>query len=193
MSEYNCGLICIVSETNGGKDSVAKYLKNIFGLDIVCSYATRPIRTNEVEGEEHFFITDERMQELLKLDDVFAYTKIEAKDSKAKGYEYCTLNSQIADSSVYIIDPNGIDYLNNVRPDVNKTVIYIYASEDTRRERAEKRGDNMSAFEDRVDNEREQFDNFRNNKQYDYFVSNDKDGEFEEVCNQIVTILGLNK
>ena len=76
-------IICIVGKTSSGKDTITRHIMEKFGLGMVCSYATRPMREGEVNGREHYFVTKEQMKELLKTEHVIAYTK-----SEKTGVEY---------------------------------------------------------------------------------------------------------
>ena len=44
-------IICIVGKTGTGKDTIAKYLYNKYGIDAICSYTTREKRDYETDGK----------------------------------------------------------------------------------------------------------------------------------------------
>lgn len=67
-------IICIVGKTSSGKDSVAKIANKLFNLNMVVSYTTRPKRSYETDGVEHYFISKERMKEIKENDTMIAYT-----------------------------------------------------------------------------------------------------------------------
>lgn len=52
-------IFCIMGKSSSGKDTIFKLLieENIQELREVVSYTTRPIRTNETDGVEYYFIT----------------------------------------------------------------------------------------------------------------------------------------
>ena len=69
-------IIALQGKTSSGKDSAARYIREIYGIEPVISFATRPIRDSEVEGREHYFINDEQMMFLIN----------ELKDGNYKTY-----------------------------------------------------------------------------------------------------------
>ena len=59
-------IICLVGKTGTGKDTIAKFLYETFGIESICSYTTRPKRDYEINGVEHYFIDKEKMAYLRK-------------------------------------------------------------------------------------------------------------------------------
>lgn len=177
-------IICIVGKTSSGKDTITRHIMEKFGLDMVCSYATRPMREGEVNGREHYFVTKEQMQELLKTEHVIAYTI-----NEKTGVEYfATAESVLADNVIYIINPEGIVYLKEHLPeDFRLLQIYVYLDEAEIERRAMLRKDKPKAFRDRINSERVEFDTYYNNKEYDYVVDNRKSKE--EVFAEVDAIL----
>ena len=65
-------LICVVGESCSGKDTIVKEATSYltYGrttnirLKPIVSYATRPIRENETNGVEHWFITENEAKEI---------------------------------------------------------------------------------------------------------------------------------
>lgn len=177
-------IICIVGKTSSGKDTITRHIMEKFGLGMVCSYATRPMREGEVNGREHYFVTKEQMKELLKTEHVIAYTK-----SEKTGVEYfATAESVLADNVIYIINPKGIVYLKEHIPeDFRLLQIYVYLDEPEIERRAMLRKDDPDAFLTRINDERDEFDTYYNNKEYDYVVDNRKSKE--EVFAEVDAIL----
>ena len=56
----------ILGKSASGKDSIytALLAKSELGLRKVITYTTRPMRVGEKDGEEYFFVSDERIEEL---------------------------------------------------------------------------------------------------------------------------------
>ena len=56
-------IFCIMGKSSSGKDTIFKLLieENIQELKEVISYTTRPIRTNETNGVEYYFINKEEL------------------------------------------------------------------------------------------------------------------------------------
>ncbi len=164
-------LICVVGESCSGKDTIvkeaSKYL--IYGrntnirLKPIVSYATRPIRENETNGVEHWFITENEAKEITGNNKLLAYTYIKDPNVPERGYEYFTTLDQLDDCNLYIIDPRGIDslvkYVHNGEIDI--CIIFIDCPKFIRDMRAKKRKDKYEAYKARCANERHQFKKFR--------------------------------
>ena len=67
----------ILGKSSSGKDTIFQKIKenNELGLKTVVGYTTRPMRENEVDGEEYFFVDRDRLEELKNEDKV-----IESRD-----------------------------------------------------------------------------------------------------------------
>lgn len=159
-------LLCILGRTGSGKDFISRQISEITNIPMVISHTTRPKRDNEVNGREHWFITNEKADEMLKSDDILAYTEI--GDIRY----FATLDS-IKDSAIYIIDPNGLRYLkDNFGDTIDITTIYISCPYEIRKQRASNRSDFNEAFEKRCMAEDKQFRDFESKKDYDLFIDN---------------------
>ena len=141
----------IVGRTGSGKDYLANRLAKE-GLKVVKSYTTRPRRT---ENEDtHIFITPE---EAKTYTDKVATTVI-------NGYEYFATATQVNESDVYIIDPNGVEELTKNMPDTTFHIIYVDSNAMDRRFNAVKRADDKIKeeliFDKRDESENAQFTEF---------------------------------
>ena len=58
-------IFCIMGKSSSGKDTIFKLLieENIQELKEVVSYTTRPIRTNETDGVEYYFINKKELED----------------------------------------------------------------------------------------------------------------------------------
>ena len=139
-------MLLIAGRSGSGKDAYANELENL-GLKGVKSYTTRPKRY-ETE-DSHIFVTKE---EAAGITDKVATTKI-------NGYRYFATRKQLENADFYIIDPKGIRELEKNCPDVDFTIIYIYASRPVRLERAINRGGDKKV-EEKVFYERDASENF---------------------------------
>ncbi|MBP5773705.1 MAG: guanylate kinase [Eubacterium sp.] len=56
----------ILGKSSSGKDTIFQKIKENNALDLktVVGYTTRPMRENEVDGEEYFFVDRDRLEEL---------------------------------------------------------------------------------------------------------------------------------
>ena len=132
-------------------------------LKPIVSYATRPIRENETNGVEHWFITENEAKEITGKNNLLAYTYIKDPNVPERGYEYFTTLDQLGDCNLYIIDPRGIDslmkYVMNGQIDI--CIIFIDCPRFLRDMRAKKRRDKYAAYKARCANEHHQFQKFR--------------------------------
>lgn len=159
-------IIAIAGRTSSGKDYIAKRLSTILDYPLVVSHTTRHIRSNETNGVEHWFDSKEEFQNILDNQTVIAYTKIGE-------YEYCATLEDIEDNCIYVIDYDGIKYLQeHFKDQINLKIIYIYCDEHIRRARASTRSDFKTAWENRNKSEDAQFTEFESNRPWDLLIDN---------------------
>jgi guanylate kinase len=178
-------LILVIGKTSSGKDTVAKHIGRKYDIPMVCSYTTRPMRDYEEDGVQHYFVSKEKMKEIMETESIVAYTKF-----PKTGVEYCaTLEAIKSDIAVYIIDPSGVEWFkeNGCIDDVSLTSIYVDLSEEEIQRRAKKRGDKTDSVKNRLDSEREQFDAFKESKEYDYLIDNS--GTYKELLCKVDAIM----
>ena len=135
-------------------DTLTKDIK----FNPIISYTTRPKRESEVEGVEHYFISNEDADTILSNNNALAFTII-------NNNRCFTLCDQLKNHNVYIIDPAGIEDLNNKYPDIKKYIIYVAAEYTNRLNRYISRSSECSSedFEKRNLSENEQFSRFETN------------------------------
>lgn len=174
----NHKLFCIMGETASGKDTLTKKLCEDTGMKAIVSYTTRPRRTNE--GDTHIFV-DDSVYEQMK-DNLAAYTEI-------NGFRYWTTIEQIYDNDIYIIDPNGLETLENLGlEDIDLCSIYINVPIDVRLERALHRGDSLEDFFSRNKSEMKQFIQMKAAGGFDYAISNLNEDKAYAVLKYIVEV-----
>lgn len=181
-------IICIVGRNSSGKSTIARKIADKFGLKIVQSYATRQPRKAEIknglENSDHIFITESQFNEIEKDE-----ANIAAKTT-INGVRYCTTVDILKQSDIYVIDPNGIDYLSQKFSDeFNIVQFYVYANSDVRKKRFVSRGD-ATAFKARDDAESSQFDDYEKNHKYDIVIyNNDNIDDAVEVMASYVNLI----
>ena len=167
-----------MGETASGKDTLTKKLCEDTGMKAIVSYTTRPRRTNE--GDTHIFV-DDSVYEQMK-DNLAAYTEI-------NGFRYWTTIEQIYDNDIYIIDPNGLETLENLGlEDIDLCSIYINVPIDVRLERALYRGDSLEDFFSRNKSEMKQFIQMKAAGGFDYAISNLNEDKAYAVLKYIVEV-----
>lgn len=168
-------LILVIGRSGSGKDTLVRYAQEYFKAASIPSYTDRPMRPSETQGVEHTFVSREEFDELMKRDDIFAYTQI-----GETGYRYCTtlelLFSIKSKTLFYIIDPKGYWYCKSKYHDYfNMKAIYVSAREDFRQARANLRNGEEEAWKKRNEDENSQFDDFEHHLDWDYHVYNNGD------------------
>lgn len=169
-------IFCIVGRTCSGKDTIATKMINTCPdmFSKVVSYTTRPIRENETDGVEHYFVDKETFDKIRESEFVIAYTKIGE-------YEYMATSSELDKHNIYIIDPNGLDTLRATLDEAKYHIITIYvmAAYTDRKYRAvvsSNRFENEEAaiddFNKRDHAETQMFSTFEMSQNYDIFVDN---------------------
>ena len=167
--------VIIVGKTASGKDTIARHLNDVLGIKQIVSYTTRPKRENETDGIEHYFISDEQMDAILKnaSTNLIAYTRFHKT-----GYRYFAVDPDIDGTSdetrSYIINPDGIKWMKkNYYGNGKFFTVYIDCDEYTILKRATNiRGDKLDDVIKRLDSEREQFDAFKESGEYDLLFDN---------------------
>lgn len=155
----------VIGRSGCGKDTLVNYMCQKYGLKKLKSYTTRPPRQNE--EDTHIFISPEDVQKYQ--DDIIAYTKIGE-------FEYFATKSQLKDINFYIIDPKGVQVLENIpnlKEEFSFIKLLIYLPEKERKKRIALRGDSEETFLKRQEGEKQQFDNFElQTDLFDYAICN---------------------
>lgn len=160
-------LIVIVGMTSSGKDTICKYIKEQYGINMVVSHTTRPMRSYETNGKEHWFDTEESFDKIPK-EHMFAYTKF-----PKTSYQYCAITDDLEPVMTYILNPDGISYMKKCS-DIEFFSIYCNLPLDVIIDRATKRGDNPDLIKARIDSEKDEFLSFYEQKGYDYCIDTNR-------------------
>ena len=165
-------IICIIGKSGSGKDTVARLLQEWYGYVPVCSYTTRPIRENETDGIEHYFISQEEAEIMMggRPDDIVAQTVI-------NNNIYFAMIENLLEADIYVIDPKGVEYIQQHFPDIELFQLYVYCNDDIAMERARKRGDDMNVYVSRHLDESPMFNDYFNRGMYDKVIDNSCDFE----------------
>ena len=134
-------LYLIVGASGSGKTTIANVLEEKYGYKQLQSYTTRPPRNQNEAG--HIFVTDE---EFNRLQNIIAYTEY-------NNYRYCATSEQANNSDIYVIDPNGIDYLKAHYKGKSIKIINITSPVHTKINRMEQRGDAFNKIMERLLND----------------------------------------
>lgn len=122
----------LVGPSGSGKTTIANELRDIYGFKVVESYTTRPPRYPGERG--HIFVSDEEFD---NLGEMCAYTEY-------NGYRYGVTREIIDECDIYVIDPPGVEYMQQ-RYHGGKGIVTIglEVSETIRAIRMMNRGDSL--------------------------------------------------
>ncbi len=139
-------IYCFVGPSGSGKSAIVDSLAKEYGFVVVQSYTERPRRTPLESG--HFFITP---QEFDHLNELVAYTLY-------NGYRYGVPSKMIDESDLYVIDPDGVEYLKNTyKGDKGIFVIGVDCNEELCKRRMLQRGDGEANANSRLEYDKEAF------------------------------------
>ncbi len=169
----NKPLTIIAGKSGSGKTTIAEKLEEDFGLISVQSYTTRKPR---YEGERgHIFITEEEYLKTPK-EEIMAYTFFD-------GNHYFATRELLDNSDVYVVDPDGIEYMKDRYTNKTIKVVTLKVSLFTRIFRMIKRGDKPFNIIQRVRNDYKKFKGI--DKVADFTLKN------KNVCSTVANIVNL--
>lgn len=98
-------IIAIVGKSGSGKTYMTEFLQSKLNVPAIVSYTTRPMRSGEINGKDHYFISEKQIP---RKEQKLACTRF-------GGYEYFSLHTQIPNNGIctYVIDEKGLEELTN--------------------------------------------------------------------------------
>lgn len=178
-------VIILVGKTCSGKSSLAKMLCERCGYNQLISQTTRPKR-NENDND-HTFVNIEDYENAKSSGNIVAETEI------GGNYYYSTF-SQLYDADIYTVNPEAIPTLLSMNlPDIRFVIIYISCSDEERKNRSKKRGDDKLKYRSREVAEHRQFRQFVANEQWDYSIKNQDINNTYSVLKWICEVEGVWK
>lgn len=84
-------IFCLMGKSNSGKDTIFKELMadNALELKPIISYTTRPIRSNETNGMEYYFINEETLGEYREKNKIIEERRYDTVNGP---WYYCTID-----------------------------------------------------------------------------------------------------
>jgi guanylate kinase len=164
MNNKEHTLILVVGKTGSGKSSLIKKLCERTGLKELCSYTTRPKRSEA--DTDHTFVAIEEYFRAKENGEV-------AIDAEIAGNYYYSTIGQLYEADIYTINPKALEGLLALNlPNIRFVTVYISCPDATREERATKRGDDKHKYRVRDFAERQEFRRFVAEEKWDYAISN---------------------
>lgn len=133
-------IFMIIGPSSSGKDTVYKVIKSYYPeLKPIITYTTRPIRENEKDGQEYFFITDEQLDNMIKNNEILEKREY---NTKYGIWKYATSCNNINLEKYDYLTINTLEAYNSLKEYYGKDSIipiYIRVADNVRLERAIKR------------------------------------------------------
>lgn len=163
-------LIALVGESGAGKSVAAKYLEDFYGMKYLRSYTTREKRADNIDDHTYVNLTQ--------------YSRIINKvaENHSHGNWYCATESQCNDADVYVVDVTGLKMLKENYHNKPVVAFYIETPLATRIQRMKYRGDTTANIDERLKNDKFEFDEAL--KYCDYTVNNE--GDLAMTCREIM-------
>ena len=129
-------LIVLVGKSASGKTTLEKYISDNFRYDKIVSCTTRPIRQDEVYGEDYYFISEDKFKEMLVHDELVEHATF-------NGWSYGISKKEIKEKKdgVVVVNPAGLRKLRKL--DIPMSVFYVVCDDKTRYKRSIDRGDDI--------------------------------------------------
>jgi len=182
----NKGFILVVSGPSGsGKSSVVKeFLKGDPSFDISISYTTRPMRHNEVNGRDYYFVSEDTFKEMIGKSEFVEWAKVHDNYYGTSKTELERITSS-GKNVILEIDVKGAESVKNIFRDMVVTVFIIPESFKTLELRLASRAtDSDDVIAKRLKNAKEEIEKIT---LYDYVIIN-RDGMIEEAVESLVAI-----
>ena len=181
-------IMVILSSPSGvGKTTITKKIQQKYqSFKISVSHTTRPPRSNEVDGIDYHFVTNEKFEKLIKENKFYEYAKI-------FGNYYGTLKQEVdnifkTNDIIFDIDWQGTKQLSKIK-DLSLLKIYLITeNKEELKKRLIKRDQNTK---DEVEKRFKSFDeDIKHWNDYDYIIINKN----LDVCfRQLENIIKINK
>lgn len=142
-------MIVLSGASASGKTEAAKMLMVKYGITKAITTTTRPMRKNEVNGKDYFFVTKEEFEQMIKDERFVEHTLY-------NGNYYGSTKDQIADGRSVVIDLKGLKSYSALNNDRIVT-FYLKTSEEIRFKRMLERGDGEECAHKRIENDRKIF------------------------------------
>lgn len=181
-------IIVLLGASATGKDTVAKHISEKYNMPMAISYTTRPMRSNETQGVEYYFISDGEMHEKFKNGEVIEHTSYYIQ-SEDVSYTYANVVEEFekGDYVLTILNPHGLYQFNKSQYKDNLVSIMLNCDARVRLIRSLNRDENVNVKEVLDREIRDELDFIERRPKTDYEIDTNK--PLEEVFNNIDKVI----
>ena len=185
MSFNKDGIIIVLSSPSGaGKTTLVKKIAEEKKFKISISYTTRKPRTNESNGQDYFFIEENKFKNLIKNQEFLEYAKVFENyygSSKSQVLEHL----KKGESVIFDIDWQGTEQIKNQK--LNYKLITFFILPPSKEELFKRLKNRDMKDKNIVDERMKQFNEDINHwKNYDFVVINDN---LEKCYKEIINLI----
>lgn len=181
-------IIVLLGASATGKDTVAKHISEKYNIPMAISYTTRPMRSNETQGVEYYFISDDEMHKKFKNGEVIEHTSYYIQ-SEDVSYTYANVIEEFekGDYVLTILNPHGLYQFNKSQYKDNLVSIMLNCDDRVRLVRSLNRDENVNVNEVLDRFRRDELDFIERRPKTDYEIDTNK--PLEEVFNNIDRVI----
>ena len=181
-------IIVLLGASATGKDTVAKHISEKYNIPMAISYTTRPMRSNETQGVEYYFISDDEMHEKFKNGEVIEHTSYYIQ-SEDVSYTYANVVEEFekGDYVLTILNPHGLYQFNKSQYKDILVSIMLNCDDRVRLVRSLNRDENVNVNEVLDRFRRDELDFIERRPKTDYEIDTNK--PLEEVFNNIDRVI----
>ena len=185
MSLRKDGIVVVLSSPSGaGKTTLVKKIAQENNFKISISYTTRKARTNEVNGKDYFFISEEEFKSLIKNKEFLEYAKVfENYYGSSKSQVFENLNK--GENVIFDIDWQGTEQIKKQK--LNYKLITFFILPPSKSELFNRLKNRDMKDKNIVEERMKQFnEDIKQWKNYDFVVIND---DLEKCYNEIIRFI----
>ena len=185
MSLGKDGIVVVLSSPSGaGKTTLVKKIAQENNFKISISYTTRKSRTNEANGKDYFFISEEEFKNLIKNNEFLEYAKVFENyygSSKKQVFEKLSKGENV----IFDIDWQGTEQIKKQK--LNYKLITFFILPPSKSELFNRLKNRDMKDKNIVDERMKQFnEDIKQWENYDFVVIND---DLEKCYNEIIRFI----
>lgn len=180
-------VIILLGKSAAGKDYILNFLKEKYHFNPIVSHTTRPIRENEVDGKDYYFIKNNNFAKMIAEEqfiEIREYTTCLNNKQDIWYYGIAKNEFESKNRKICVVDITGQKEIIKYYGADNVISIYIDVADEIREKRARIRGSfSQPEWDRRLIDDNKKFKNIK----YDYIVSNNESKEtFEKNIERIL-------